>query len=200
MWHSEVRCCRLEGRIQTSVSHHTYTQHIAAWRAAGASGAQARNAWCTARRLWAAVKRSWQRSRCCWITVLLLLAVLILVIALPAALVRRPGPPPPSFLFQPQQLSATNTSLDFTFAVDKVAFVHYVLLPVSDGIANGWSKLSSADVQLASQGLGRSSWEVSCSVQLAPVSPAIGMLHFCCACVSLEPLVYIRLQTAALQP
>lgn len=111
-------------------------------------------------RLWAAIKRSRHRSRCCWISVLLLLVVLILVIALPAALVKRPGASPPTFAFTPQQVSATNTSMDFTLAVSKAAVVHYVLLPRSGGAASGWSKLSSDDVQLASQGLGWSSWEV----------------------------------------
>jgi len=50
--------------------------------------------------------------------------------------------------------------MDFTLAVGQAAVVHYVLLPRSGGAASGWSKLSSADVQLASQGLGSSSWEV----------------------------------------
>lgn len=110
-------------------------------------------------RLWAAIKRSWQRSRCCWLMALLLLVMLILVIALPAGLVRRPGPAAPAFIFEPQLLSATNTTLDFKVGVSKAAVVHYVLLPKT-GDASGWSKMSAAEVQQASRGLGWSNWEV----------------------------------------
>jgi hypothetical protein len=92
---------------------------------------------------------------------LLLLVALILVIALPAGLVKRPGPAAPAFLSEPVLLSATNTSLDFRVAVSKAAVVHYLLLPRTGGDAGtGWGKMSSTDVQLASQGLGWSSWEV----------------------------------------
>jgi hypothetical protein len=90
---------------------------------------------------------------------LLLLVVLILVIALPANLVRRPGPAAPAFLFEPQLLSATNATLDFRVGVSKAAVVHYVLLPKT-GDASGWGRMSAAEVQQASRGLGWSGWEV----------------------------------------
>lgn len=96
---------------------------------------------------------------------MLLLVALILVIALPAGLVKRPGPGAPAFLYQPQLLAATNASMDFKLAVSKPAVVHYVLLPKSGG-ATGWDKMSAADVQTASQGLGWSGWEVSTAAEL----------------------------------
>jgi hypothetical protein len=43
-------------------------------------------------------------------------------------------------------------------AVDKAAVVHYALLP--RGVGTGWGNMSAADVQLASQGMGWSAWEV----------------------------------------
>lgn len=87
-----------------------------------------------------------------------LLVALILIIALPAGLVKRPGPAAPAFLYTPYQLSSSNASLDMAVAVDKAAVVHYVLLP--RGVGTGWNKMSAADVQLASQGMGWSAWEV----------------------------------------
>lgn len=94
--------------------------------------------------------------------VLLLLVALVLVIALPAALVRKPGPAAPAFLYNTKQLTASNATMDFQLAVDKAAVVHYVLLQKSaDGSPSGWSRMAATDVQLASQGLGFSSFEVS---------------------------------------
>lgn len=90
---------------------------------------------------------------------LFLLVALILIIALPAGLVKRPGPAAPAFLYTPYQLSSSNASLDMALAVDKAAVVHYVLLPRDAG--TGWNKMSSADVQLASQGMGWSAWEAA---------------------------------------
>lgn len=91
---------------------------------------------------------------------LLLLVALILVIALPAALLKQPGPSAPSFLFEPQLLSATNASLEFRAGVSKAAVVHYVLLPRTGDASAGWGKMSASDVQLSSQGMGWSHWEV----------------------------------------
>lgn len=123
------------------------------------------------------MKRSWQRSRCCWVMALLLLGTLILVIALPAGLVRRPGPAAPSFLSEPVLLSATNTSLDFSVAVSKAAVVHYVLLPRTGDASTGWDKMSATDVQLASQGMGWSSWEVRATVTGCSVFDRLKLRH-----------------------
>lgn len=140
------------------------------------------------------MKRSWQRSRCCWVMALLVLVALILVIALPAGLVRRPGPAAPSFLSEPVLLSATNTSMDFSVAVSKAAVVHYVLLPRTGDASTGWNKMSATDVQLASQGMGWSSWEVRATVTCCSVFVRLRLHHnltVSCTCKS-SSISYLR--------